>query len=453
MRNPVELSVAITAHREGALLIPTLQSVSAALVEYKSNRNTRAEILVVLDNADEKTLDVVKTWEIDPRLGLELTPIITSLGEAGAARNVAAQNAAGEFLCFCDGDDLISSNYLNQAVNMLKRDETKKLILHPKHILSFGAVSSIWHVADVDDSEISADDLIEANLWPSSSVSRTTTYRDIPYTSLPPQQGFGPEDWLWNIKTTLSGYRHKPVPDTIFFYRTKSGSGVNSQHSSSILPYFDVSELSSILPVKDSKTANSSTSDDRPVPEKILVITAKGALKIVKPVSKILDQHFKDRISRKFRKIGYLLIPEINVKTKTWTNGLEDLLKEASQIEPAISWPAYLADKLVEWLPKNRGYGELLRRTLAQIGENPKRIVFAPWLGIGGADLVTENYLRAFTSEFGKESNVTFIATYDPQKTLPELIPPGVNFVQLPQAFETFSGPSTSFHRPAHHFG
>lgn len=439
MRNPVELSVAITAHREGALLIPTLQSVSAALVEYKSNRNTRAEILVILDNADEKTLDVVNTWKIDPRLGLNLTPIIASVGEAGAARNVAAQSAAGEFLCFCDGDDLISSNYLNEAINILERDETKKLILHPKHILSFGAVSSIWHVADVDDSDISADDLLEANLWPSSSVSRTTTYRDVPYKSLPPQQGFGPEDWLWNIQTTLSGYRHKPVPDTIFFYRTKSGSGVNSQHSSSILPQFDVSELLSILPVKKSNTENSSISDDRPFSEKILITSTKVALKAVKPISNILDQHFKDRVSRRFRKIGSFLVPQKSAPMETWSEGLEEFLKEACQLEPAISWPAFLADKLVEWLPRNRGYGELLRRTLAQIGKNPKRIVFAPWLGIGGADLVTENYLRAFTSEFGKESNVTFIATYDQQKTLPELIPPGVNFVQLPEAFLNFT--------------
>ena len=216
------LTVAITAHREKMLIVPTLRSISKALeVFLRSYPSTKVEVLLTLDRSDDIT-DRIVTSHLEMLNQYATTSVFrTNFGEAGAARNFAAENAKGEFVCFCDGDDLISSNYLQVAFEVLESNESQKIIVHPEKLVTFGKSSSIWQVKASNKSEAQALDILQANPWPSSSMSRKKNYIQVPYRSLSPNSGFGPEDWTWNIDTSSKGYIHTTAPGTIFFYRDK----------------------------------------------------------------------------------------------------------------------------------------------------------------------------------------------------------------------------------------
>jgi glycosyltransferase involved in cell wall biosynthesis len=434
MNNPIGLSIVITAHKEGALLIPTLGSVEKAVENLKTILDIDSEFILVLDNANQETENIVlsRIAEYEDRDTYKV--ITTTHGEAGEARNSGITVAQGEFVCCCDGDDLISSNFLVEAFKTFRELDNEKVILHVEHLLSFGSSPSIWHVKNANDPDVSVSDLLEANLWPSSSFAKRSTFQEIPYVSLPPKEGFGPEDWYWNILTTSHGYLHRTVPNTVFFYRIKRNSGVNSQHASSVLPYFNldllIENFPQSIPVQNSELIADSTSVDFSFQVRR---AAKKILRIAQPVTWIVSQPAKDAVSRKIRRLFPKLFTNSSAKS-SWVTGLEPLLKEATNLDPAISWPAFLASNLVEWTPKNNGYGDLLLSVHRALKDYNDKIVFAPWLGIGGADLVTANYLAAFLPE-----KVSLIATYDHTKTLHELIPQGVNFIQLPPLFLEFS--------------
>lgn len=430
MNNPIGLSLVITAHKEGALLIPTLGSIEKAIENLKTILGIDSEIVLVLDNANQETESVVRTRVAEFAHPDTYNVITTTHGEAGEARNSGITAAQGDFVCCCDGDDLISSNFLVEAFKTFQELDNDKVILHVEHLLSFGSSPSIWHVKNANDTDVSVSDLVEANLWPSSSFAKRSTYLEIPYVSLPPKGGFGPEDWYWNILTTSNGYLHRTVPNTVFFYRVKQNSGVNSQHASSVLPYFDLDQLienfPESIPLQNTKLITESTSTDFAFHFRR---AARKILRIARPVTWIVSQPAKDAVSRKIRRIFPKLFTNSSTES-SWVTGLEPLLKEATQLDPAISWPVFVANNLVEWAPKNNGYGDLLLSVHKALRDFNDKIVFAPWLGIGGADLVTANYLAAFLPD-----KVSLIATYDHTKTRHELIPQGVNFIQLPPLF------------------
>ena len=431
----IALSVIVTAHHEGSLVLPTLKSIREAISNFEIITSLSTELVIVLDNPSADTELLVTRWA-DNVSNFQLVRIIrTTHGEAGQARNSGIAASSGEYICCCDGDDLISSNFFTEAIKCFDTPDSNKLILHVAHLLSFGASPSIWHVKNADDPEVNVSDLLEANLWPSSSFSRRETYLENPYVPLPPKEGFGPEDWYWNIITSSRGYVHKTVPNTVFFYRVKKNSGVNSQHSASVLPHFDVAELVNNFPPSAETALDSG---NRPTFKKRATFFTKRVirkvLKVIKPISSVLAQPVKDAGSRKIRKALPGLFTHSGAEIH-WSFGIEPLLTEATKLEPAISWPAHNAKSLVVWEPRNTGYGELLLSVMDGLKTHNQQIIFAPWLGIGGADMVTANYLAAFCDSEKPDDGPTLIATYDHTKTRHELIPNGTNFIQLPPMY------------------
>ncbi len=208
------LTVVVTVHAEDRLLRPTLRSVDDAIRAVVAS-GARTELLLVADNATPRTRELAAEWAASTH-EYEVRVLDTTLGESGAARNAGALSARGEFVAFIDGDDLVSENYLSASLDLLREEE--EVVAHPEHVLSFGARSLLWKTDSATRDRVDYRDLIRHNLWPASSVARRSIYLRYPYRSLPPESGFGPEDWIWNIDTTAAGIRHESVPDTIFFY-------------------------------------------------------------------------------------------------------------------------------------------------------------------------------------------------------------------------------------------
>ncbi|MEF3405207.1 glycosyltransferase [Agromyces sp. CCNWLW203] len=275
--------------------------------------------------------------------------------------------------------------------------------------------------------------IIRHNPWPSSSVAPAEVYREIPYRSLPPGAGYGPEDWIWNIDTAAAGIPHDVVTDSMFFYRVRERGGVNNRHGASILPRFDFDALRSALPVRvpDASAQGARSFSVRELGRRAYV-TARP---LVRRITSRLTPEERERIYRGARRVHHTVL-RIPTEDSRAAAHIQNALREATEIEPAISWTAHHYDKLARWHTDDDGYTDALEYVLDAIGDRSDAIVAVPWVGIGGADLVSRNYATAIQSSARFRGKTTLLATHLPERTVHELIPEGVNFVQVPKTLD-----------------
>ncbi|MDL9980295.1 glycosyltransferase [Microbacterium sp. ASV49] len=420
----------VTAHAEGRLLRPTLRSVSAAVAMAVSS-GIRSEILIVCDNADARTIAEAQRWSNRKDLDFDVRTLEVSLGESGASRNAGAIDARGQFIGFVDGDDLVSENYFAAALDVLRARQST--VVHPEYVISFGARSVIWRTDSTDNQEVSYRDLVRHNLWPSSAVAARSLYLELPYRSLHPGSGYGPEDWTWNIDTAARGITHVVAPDSVFFYRVRERGGVNNRHALSMLPAFDLEGLRRALPLVARPPV---PAEEASKPDGLRGLGHR-AYRAVLPAARWstgwLSFEAKHAIYRGVRWVFRLGAgePPIAPPPPAMSPALEEALSAIVEIEPAASWTALQVHSLPVWHAHDDGYAEWLERALNEIGTRGQVLVMVPWLGVGGADLVSLNYAKALNSLPAYSGRVTILATFPPERTRRDLIPDSINVVNL----------------------
>lgn len=426
------LTVIVTGHAEGRLFRPTLRSVAAA-ISTLSDRDVKSELLIVLDRATAETIAEAERWLAPGRLSVPVRIVQHDSGDAGASRNIGVQNAHGRYVALCDGDDLVSREYFATAVQMLTQSETR-IIVHPSSVISFGARALVWRIPASE--AIDHRDLIRHNLWPSSSVSHRSSYQDFPFASLAAADGFGPEDWLWNIETSIAGIPHRPAPESPFFYRVRAFGGVNNAHSHSILPSFDIAALVRALPL---------IAPHPPAPivrlsrREQIRSTARRAYRMARPVVRLIKLVLPEKAQVWLYRQALKLYGGRSPALTSPPPSVVSALLHAAELEPALSWTANGFSGLPQWKPESDHYSELLVSLVEQLRGRAEAIVAVPWVGIGGADLVSLNYAKALAASNRFEGRVTILATYIPSRTLRHLIPEGLNFVQIPETFRDLS--------------
>lgn len=216
MRHP-DITVVITAHREGVIAGATARSALEAIAHVKETLGKSSEVLLVLDRADALTRSVLANG-----LGSLAKVIETSLGDPGLARNVGVENAAGECVAFLDGDDLWSYNWLTEAQRLV--GQRPDAVAHSNCNIIFGRERNIWWHIDSEGPFFDVNYLTWANYWDAMAFARTDIYRRFPFRANNLDVGFGHEDWHWNAMTIAAGVPHKPVPKTVHFKRRRAGS-------------------------------------------------------------------------------------------------------------------------------------------------------------------------------------------------------------------------------------
>ncbi|MDZ8171044.1 glycosyltransferase family 2 protein [Microbacterium xanthum] len=107
---PVLLSVVIPTHDVGAWIAETLTSVLAQDI-------ADMEVIVVDDASTDDTAEIVSRFAAsDDRVRL----VHAALRGGGSARNRGVQEAAGRYLVFCDGDDLVPQGAYRSMVGSLE---------------------------------------------------------------------------------------------------------------------------------------------------------------------------------------------------------------------------------------------------------------------------------------------------------------------------------------------
>lgn len=435
--NLLDLTVVVNCHREDELLRPTLNSIHES-ISFALSRGITCELLLIADNPSLVTSLECERWRQRQDLKYPVSLHLTKLGNPGAARNIATNLVSSKYLGFCDGDDLVSENYFFECLTSLElKDEPS--IAHPEFLMSFGDWSGIWHISPEGINQ-SYRDLVSENLWCSSSVALTEIYQQVPYEPLTSEQGYGPEDWHWNIKTTERGFHHFSVKDTCFFYRKRNNGGVNNTHKNSLLPPIDFEALSTAFPYvpNNSITARSRIREN----STHLYANAKTKLGWLRTAFPRLS-HFAYMTARRAYSLA-IGLPTSQLGSASalgelkYSSKIKEQVQKATWIEPGISWTAFSLEKLHVHSDVDSTYAEVLEKLVNDLGNNAEKIVAVPWIGIGGADLVSINYANAL-SQLSENKKAIILSTGAPDRTRLDLIPSTVKFVQIDSRFQSFS--------------
>lgn len=215
-----DLSLIITAHREGILAGPTIRSALVALTHARQS-GAELEVLVVLDRVDDDTRAVMRHGFANTQ-SASVAFIESDEGDPGRARNLGIARASGFAATFLDADDLVSENWLTQALRAVKA--RPDAIFHPAVNQVFGIERNLWWHVDSESTLFDPLYLEWSNYWTAISCAPVATYRQMPFAANNLHQGFGHEDWHWNRVTLAAGHAHKPVPETVYFIRRRHGS-------------------------------------------------------------------------------------------------------------------------------------------------------------------------------------------------------------------------------------
>ncbi len=215
-----DVTAVVNLHREADGATPTIVSAWRA-VEHARAAGIQTKLVLVLDNADRATVDVANGWVTR---GVQILPI--DVKDLGAARNAAVRAARSDWVAFLDGDDLWGESWLSRAfasANSAGCDATFD-VWHPEVNVMFGGAHSLLHHIESSDPDFSFARLRLHNAWTALSFVRRDHVEALPYPRNRLSEGFGYEDWSWNLEVLRRGGRHRVVPDTVHaIYRSPEG--------------------------------------------------------------------------------------------------------------------------------------------------------------------------------------------------------------------------------------
>lgn len=217
----VEVSVILNAHREGRLLTATMNSISRML-DFGTERGLSCEVICVLDHADEETMSILEGFAEALEVPSQLLAVTHK--NLGLARNSGIRASKGKFICFLDADDLYSENWLVEAYSMA-RARNGRAVVHPEVNIYFGRETRVFR--HFNSRDIDASGLLMENFWTSLSFAPRSIFDATEYQPLDIENGFGFEDWHWNMEVLQKGYEHVYAPQTAHFIRLKSAGSLN----------------------------------------------------------------------------------------------------------------------------------------------------------------------------------------------------------------------------------
>lgn len=426
-KKEIDLTVAITAHKEGLLAHKTMLSVLLALKEVISC-GYNVEIIIHIDNGSKSTERYFKRYE-----GINNISIYrNTFGDLGMSRNFAAKKAKGKYVAFIDADDLCSANYFINAIQMLEHSK-EEIVVHAEAILLFGVgrenILSIQH--DSNPGRSDALQLMGANKWGSEIVAKKETFAKCKYRKT--ENGYGYEDYMLNIELLSMGIAHKVAKGTVRFYRRTDNSLLtleNSKHTT--IPYMDFFDFEEITkkPITDYSGVDNIQSVD--------TITKIKKNKVYRWMR---DNNF----------LNYFITPIAApvVKRRLKKSGAKKKLpgfvieewKNINRIETQLYPHPWVIDATSSYSAENKiAIGEAYYNAMKQVTKKPDYVLIVPWIIRGGGDKVILNYVKAL-HEIYKDWHFVVIAT-NPNVTSvwADRLPNCADFVELGECLKTLDG-------------
>jgi hypothetical protein len=213
-----EISLVVNAHGEGSGAHPTICSLIAMLAQATAS-GLSVEVVVVFDRSDDATrfqMGALRRY-VDPSL---LVLVEVDEGDLGAARMHGVAASSSELIAWCDADDLYSASWLTSAVTAL-REAKRDVVVHPAWLISFGQRCDRIEILPSEGSDLDLGIMPAFNPWTSMAATTKSVLEAHAFTRNALEEGFGPEDWHWNLETLFAGVAHLVAPETAVFYRVK----------------------------------------------------------------------------------------------------------------------------------------------------------------------------------------------------------------------------------------
>ena len=223
----LDVSIVLNIHREATYIARTVESLSEAAAFAKLNQIS-IEIVLVLDNTDPITKNVVGTLDMDSFDSVKVIEV--NNGSLSLSRNDGVDAASGRYVSTHDADDLVSFNYFNQCFTTAQASP-ERVILYPEWVIGFGKRNFIAQYFDAQTAMLS---IVDEHPFVSCCFAEKQVFTANRYRTLDAKRGEAYEDWLFNANALAQGVIPKYCPDTILFYRQSHQSMLAQNRISSV---------------------------------------------------------------------------------------------------------------------------------------------------------------------------------------------------------------------------
>ena len=218
----IDVSINITAHKEGDYLFRTLRSIYRNINCLLEGSDAQVEVNIGLDNADEITEQIARNFAKENKK-LNVQIFKNSFGDVAVHRNFLIEKSKGTYIAVYDGDDFMSENYLLDAYNEAQK-HTEPAVYCAKWLIMFGEhpATVLHHIRSTQDPEFDPVSCYEYNAFPIQLFVHRDVYKKISYQ--PNQNIYGSEDFNFNLNVQASGYEIYTLPEVLYYYREKPPS-------------------------------------------------------------------------------------------------------------------------------------------------------------------------------------------------------------------------------------
>lgn len=201
----VKVSVIIPCYNDGKYLAETIESVLKSTFD-------QFEIIIVDDGSTDQSADVGKKYaQADSRI----TYHYQENAGLSTARNKGIGKASGQYILPLDADDLISKDYIKDAVEALDGNSAIKVVYCNAEF--FEGKEGEWKLPPFSRRMLARENMIFC-----SALYRKQDWQEAGGYSVEMKGGW--EDWEFWISLLKNGGEVVKLPLTGFFYRIKKNS-------------------------------------------------------------------------------------------------------------------------------------------------------------------------------------------------------------------------------------
>jgi Glycosyltransferases, probably involved in cell wall biogenesis len=197
------VSVIIPVYNSEKYIRETLDSILAS--DYKN-----IEIIIVDDGSSDDSLSIIKEYEIKYN---NIRCFTQANKGVSAARNKAIENANGTYILPVDSDDLISKDFISEAVSVLINSQTTKVV--SPTAMFFGNKSGQWKLPPFSLNLLAHRNILSCcALYRKSDWERVGGY----------EENVAREDWVFWISVLKDGGEVVCLPKIGHYYRIHKNS-------------------------------------------------------------------------------------------------------------------------------------------------------------------------------------------------------------------------------------
>lgn len=212
-----DVSLVANFHAESKYLRRTMLSLAEA-VTFARGFGICVEVVVVLDRSPPQ----VARWfaEHDFSAFDAHTIMAVDNGSLGCSRNDGMGAARGEYIAFCDEDDLVSYNYISELFLLAKSCDPLTILI-PQYFLMFdgGHDPKIYEFFGSD--RVSPLALIRYHPYQSRVFFNRSLVGRLSFEDISVGSGYAYEDWHFNANALALGCSFSVAPNTMVFYRLR----------------------------------------------------------------------------------------------------------------------------------------------------------------------------------------------------------------------------------------